>query len=207
MNPLWMAEAMRQVLDDQIRRFGRILHYAGVLATVIGMAASYSLWHVPLLVETDRTDEKIQELTLSVQNAQAIREQYEKVSERLATAKAQIATVKQRVPQEADPGQFFDEVSRIAVEETLAIKDYEKATPVVHEGYTQMEVTLTGRGNYAAVCTFLDRLAGMKRLSKLQNLTLTASGNATEYPMTATLIIYFGLRGTDETDAKEVKRG
>jgi len=198
---------MRNILDDEIRRFGRILHYAGVLATVVGMAASYSLWHVPLLAETDRTAERIQELTLSVQNARAIREQYEKVSARLATAKAQIATVKQRVPQEAEPGQFVDEVSRIAIEESLDIKDYANATPIVHEGYTQMEVTLTGRGNYAAVCTFLDRLASMKRLSKLQNLTLTASGSATEYPLTATLIIYFGLRGTDENEAQEVKRG
>jgi hypothetical protein len=70
-----------------------------------------------------------------------------------------------------------------------------------------MEVNLSARGNYASICAFIERLSKVKRLSKVQNLTLTASGNATEYPITATLIIYFGLHGTDETDAQEVKRG
>jgi type IV pilus assembly protein PilO len=195
------------VLDAQTRRFGRILHYAGVLATVVGVTASYSLVHAPIVQKKETVAEKIEELKLSVQNATAIREQHQKVSQRLATAKQQIATVKQRVPQEADSAQFFEELSRIAVEERLAIKDYTPAKTTIKNGYAQMEVTLTGRGSYATVCTFFDRLAKMNRLSKLQSLTLTTAGTAAEYPVEATLIIYFGLRGKDATSTKEGKNG
>jgi hypothetical protein len=70
-----------------------------------------------------------------------------------------------------------------------------------------MEVTLSARGSYTSICTFLDRLSSLTRLSKLQNLTHTTTANATEYPITATLLIYFGLNGKDAKSATEVKRG
>jgi Tfp pilus assembly protein PilO len=202
-----MMAATQNILDEGIRRFGRILHYAGLLSAVAGVTASYSLLHAPLIREMERTNADINELTLSIQNAAAVRDQHEKVSERLAAAKEQIATVRKRVPQDADSGQFFDEVSKIAADASLSIKNYEPTKAVVKDGYAQMEVTLTGRGNYASICSFFDRLANLTRLSKLQNLTLTASGDAAEYPLTATMIIYFGLRGKEAKSTKEVKRG
>ena len=199
---------MRQyILDEQIRRFGRLLHYTGLLATVVGLAVSYSMLHMPIYREQEQTLAKIEELKLSVQNASAIREQHQKVSDRLATAKERITAVQRRVPREADSGQFFDDVSQIAVEERLSIKDYSPAKPVFKDGFAQLEVTLTGRGSYASICSFFDRVSNLTRLSKLENLTLSASGSAAEYPMTATLIIYFGLRGKDAKTAKEEKRG
>jgi Tfp pilus assembly protein PilO len=198
---------MNHILDVSTRRFGRVLHYTGVLATVIGVTASYSLLHAPLIRESERTEEKIQELTLSVQNSSAIRQQHQIVSARLATAKEQIATVRERVPQEMNSAEFLDEVSRIAAEEKLSIKEYSNSKAATNRGYTQMEVNLTGRGSYASICAFVDRISKLKRLSKLQNLTLTASGSAAEYPVSATLIIYFGLHGTNEVSVQEVKRG
>jgi Tfp pilus assembly protein PilO len=198
---------MNHILDAQTRRFGRVLHYSGVLATVIGMTASYSLLHAPLIRETARTEEKIQELALSVQNTQAIRKQHQIVSERLATAKESIATVRERVPQNMEAADFLDEVSRIAAEEEMSIKEYSNGKAVASTGYMQLEVNLSGRGSYASICSFIDRISKLKRLSKVQNLTLTASGSAAEYPLTATLIIYYGLHGADDTSAQEVKRG
>jgi Tfp pilus assembly protein PilO len=198
---------MNHILDDSTRRFGRLLHYSGVLATVVGMTTSYSLLHAPLIHQAEQTEQRIQELTLSVQNTKAIREQHQKVFERLATAKEQIATVRERVPAEMNSAEFLDEVSRIAAEEHLSIKEYSNGKLAPNKGYTQMEVNLSGKGSYASICAFIDRLSKLKRLSKVQNLTLTASGSATEYPLTATLIIYFGLHGTDDSNAQEVKRG
>jgi Tfp pilus assembly protein PilO len=198
---------MQHILDAQTRRFARILHYSGVLAMVASIAASYSLLHVPILSDTQRTQEKIEELSLSVENAAAIREQHQKVSERLSVVKQTITTVQQRVPREADSGQFLEEVSRIASEEKLTIKDFEPGTATERNGYAQMEVTLSARGRYVSICTFFERLAKLTRLSKVQHLELTASGNAIEYPIKATLIIYFGLREKDAKGATEVKRG
>jgi Tfp pilus assembly protein PilO len=196
-----------RLLDAQTRRFGRILHYAGLLATVACATANYSLLHAPIFKETSATDDRIQELTMSVQNAPLILSQHRSTSQRLASAKERIAKVKERVPTDASAGEFLNEVSRIAVQENLAIKDYQPGKPVSKEGYAQLEVTLMARGDFASICTFFDRVAGLNRLSKLQDLTLTATGDASDYPVKATLVIFFGLRGKDAQVTGEVKRG
>jgi Tfp pilus assembly protein PilO len=195
------------LLDPSTRRFGRILHYTGLLATVISVTGGYSLFHSPVVENIAETAEKIEQLKLSVQNAVAIRDQHQKVSQTLALVKERIASVQQRVPQNDDAGEFLKEVSQIAAEEKLAVKDFHPNETLVKNGYAQLEVTLVGRGSYASICAFFDRLSKLTRLSKLQHLTLTVSGNATEYPMTATIVIYYGLRGEDVKPAAEVKRG
>jgi Tfp pilus assembly protein PilO len=198
---------LHHILDAETRRFARILHYTGLLVLVACVTCSYSLLHAPIIHDTEKTIEKIEELSLSVENAAAIHEQHQKISERLATVKNQIATMKQRVPSEADSGKFLEEVSRIASEEKLTIKNFEPGKAMEKNGYAELEVSLSARGTYTSICTFLDRLSNMTRLSKLQNLTLTSAGSATEYPMSATLIIYFGLRAKDAKRPPEVKRG
>jgi hypothetical protein len=47
----------------------------------------------------------------------------------------------------------------------------------------------------------------LTRLSKIKDLTVSVGENATEYPMTAILVIYFGLRGNDEASAQEGRSG
>ena len=74
-------------------------------------------------------------------------------------------------------------------------------------GYAEMQVTLKGQGSFGSICSFIDQLTKLTRLSKIKDLTLSAGESATEYPMTATLVIYFGLRGNDEASAQEGHSG
>ena len=156
------------------------------------------------------TSARIEELKLSVQNAPVMREQHRKVSEKLREVTTRIAEVQRRVPRDADAGEFLKEVTQLASAEQLAIKDFTPEKPENRNGYAEMQVTLKGAGSFASICTFVDRLAKLKRLSKVKDLTLSAEGDASEYPMTATLVIYFGLRGKEADSAKppqEDRRG
>ena len=74
-------------------------------------------------------------------------------------------------------------------------------------GYAEMQVTLKGEGSFGSICTFVDRLNKLARLSKIKDLTLSAEDNRAEYPMTATLVIYFALRGNDAESAQEGRSG
>jgi Tfp pilus assembly protein PilO len=195
------------VIDDETRRFGRLLHYTGVLATVICATAVYSLLHASTIEAIADTSLQIQEMTLSIQNAPLIREQHRKVSETLREVTNRIAGVRRRVPPDADAGAFLKEVTQLASAEQLAIKDFQPEKPTNKGGYAEMHVTLKGAGSFASICTFLDRLSKSTRLSKVKDLTLSAGDAATEYPMTATLVIYFGLRGPDAKSAQEDRRG
>jgi Tfp pilus assembly protein PilO len=191
------------VLDDETRRFGRLLHYAGVLATVVCATAGYSLVHAPTVQAVADRSARIEELTLSLRNAPIVREQHRKVSERLEEVTTRIAEVQRRVPPDANAGEFLKEITQLAGAVQLAIKDFNPEKPQNKGGYAEMEVTLKGQGSFASICSFVDQLARLKRLSKVKNLTLSASDSPSEYPMTATLVIYFALQGKDAPSPQE----
>lgn len=192
------------VLDDETRRFGRMLHYGGLLVTVLCAAVSYSLLHAPTARALADISAQIDEQQLSARNAPLIHEQHHKVSDMLAQVEKQIVALEGRVPQDVDAGGFLREVSRIAVEESFAIKNFQPEKPAIRDGYTELEVSLKGQGSFASVCAFVERLGKLTRLSRMKDLTVTGGENVTDYPVTATLIIYCGLRGK-ETQASDNK--
>jgi Tfp pilus assembly protein PilO len=181
------------VLDDELRQFGRMLHYCGILVTVLAATAAYSLLHAPTARAIAETATRIEEVMLSAENAPLIREYHQKVLNRLADVEQRIAAVEARVPDEAEAGAFLKELTQIAAEEQLILKDFQPHKPVVKTGYAEMDVTLKGQGSFASICKFLDRAEKMSRLAKVKALTVSAVDNPAEYPVDATLTIYFGI--------------
>jgi Tfp pilus assembly protein PilO len=196
-----------KVIDEDTRRFGRLLHYAGVLATVICTTMGYSFLHAPALHEIAETSTRIDDLLASVHNGPITREHHRIAVEKLHEVTTRIANLQRRVPRDADVGAFLKEVSQLATTDQLAIKDFHPEKPETKAGYAEMQVTLKGQGSFGSICTFVDQLAKLTRLSKIKDLTLSVADNATEYPMTATLVIYFGLRGNAEASAQEGRSG
>lgn len=195
------------VIDDETRRFGRLLHYAGVLLAVVCASAGYSFLHAPAVHAIADTAARIDELMQSVQNAPVIRDQHRLVSDKLREVTTRIANVQRRVPRDADAGEFLKQVTQLAGTEKLSIKDFHPEKPENRDGYAEMQVTLKGEGSFDSICTFVDRLNKLARLSKIKDLTLSTEDGATEYPMTATLVIYFGLRGQDSESVQEGRSG
>jgi Tfp pilus assembly protein PilO len=195
------------IIDEDTRRFGRLLHYAGVLATVICTTAGYSFLHAPAVHEIAETSARIDELLESVRNGPITRQHYRIAEDKLRSVTTRISDLKRRVPSEADAGAFLKEITRLAEGDQLAIKDFDPEKPEMKPGYGEMQVTLKGQGSFGSLCTFLEQLTRLTRLSKITDLTLSAGDNPAEYPMTATLVIYFGLRGTADASAPEGHRG
>jgi Tfp pilus assembly protein PilO len=196
-----------QVIDAETRRFGRLLHYAGVLVMVICTTAGYSFLHAPAVRSIVDTSNQIDELMLSVQNAPIIREQHRLTSAKLDEVTSRIAKVQRSVPIMADEGKFLDQLSKLASAEKLAIKDFQPDKPEAKSGYAEMQVKLSGAGTFGSICAFVDHLNKLDRLSKIKDLTLSSETDATEYPMTATLVIYFGLSGNDAEPAQGGRSG
>jgi Tfp pilus assembly protein PilO len=195
------------ILDKETRRFGRVLHYAGLLATVLCATACYSLLHAPTMHAKADTSSRIQEVLLSVQNAPLIREQHQKAAATLAEVTSRITEVQRRVPREADSGAFLKEVTQIAAAEQVTIRDFQPEQPALKSGYAELAVTLNAEGSFAGICTFIDRLNKLERLSKVKDLKVSATEDETDYPMTATLLIYFALQNETAKPVQEDRRG
>ncbi len=92
-------------------------------------------------------------------------------------------------------------------QDQIAIKDFQPAQPMLKSGYAELAVTLKGQGSFAGICAFVDRLNKLKRLSKVKDLKVSATEDSTDYPMTATLLIYFALQKENAKPAQEDRRG
>jgi Tfp pilus assembly protein PilO len=197
----------QRVLDDDLRRFGRLLHYGGVLLTVVCAAIGYSLLHAPTEQAIFDTSTHIEEVLLSVENAPLIRKQHAKITSTLDDVERRIAAVQSRVPANADAGDFLKEVTRIASEEQLSIRNFQPEAPVTKTGYSELEITLKGEGSFTSICRFFGRLGELSRLSKVKALTVSAGDGGSRYPMSATLIIYFGIQGSANGESGGARRG
>ena len=196
-----------QVIDEDTRRFGRLLHYVGVLATVVCATVAYSFLHAPALHAIAATSAQIDDLLASVRNGPVTREHHRIAVKKLHEVTTRIANLQRRVPPDADAGAFLKEVTQLASDGNLAIKHFHPEKPEVKAGYGEMEVTLKGQGSFGSICTFVDQLTKLTRLSKIKDLALSVGDSATEYPMTATLVIYFGLHGNDAASTEEGRSG
>src|SRR6187549_3094666 len=113
-----------QVIDEETKRFGRLLHYAGVLATVICTTVGYSFLHAPALHEIAETSAKIDDVLASVHNGPVTREHHRIAVEKLHEVTTRIANLQKRVPRDADAGSFLKEVTELAGADQLVIKDF-----------------------------------------------------------------------------------
>jgi Tfp pilus assembly protein PilO len=201
------SETTTDALDPETRRFGRMLHCAGCVLVLLCGAIGYTLIYEGAESSIAKLATSIQELRLSVQNAPAIRKTHEELTQRLEDLKVGMASLQQHVPRAADAGKFLKDITIIADEEALQISNFQPDKPIGKEGFTEMDVTLTGQGDYKSICVFLDRLSKLSRLSKVKNLNISTSGTEAKLPMSATLVIYFGLGEADKAKPEEVQRG
>ena len=196
------------VLDAEMLRFGRLLHYAGLAIVLIVGATTYSWFYAPVDTNILDTEMRIDELTVSSRNAEAIRKEHARLSSQLRKIEGRYAALEERVPVNAEVGRFLKLVSEIANEEQLAISSYRPGQSIQGNGYTAMEVKLDGKGTFKSICSFFDRLARLQRLSKVKDLSLNVDPQGDEIPMNATIVIYYGLlEDTTAASDGEVKRG
>jgi Tfp pilus assembly protein PilO len=150
----------------------------------------YTWLYSPLENRIFDTVVQIDELTLSRQNAAAIRKEHERLSSRLEDIEARYAALQRRVPANADAGSFLKQVSEIADQEKLVISNFQPANSVEGNNYAAMEILLEGRGSFAGICSFFDRLAKLQRLSKVRSLSIVVDEFAEMYPIQTTIVIY-----------------
>jgi Tfp pilus assembly protein PilO len=196
------------VIDDETLRFGRLLHYAGLAIVLVAGAAAYHWFYEP--VERDLLDAemKIDELIVSAQNAPVIRREHERLSSHMQEIEARYSALEERVPINAEAGSFLKHISEIAQEEQLEISNFQPAQSTLGNGYAAMEVMLDGKGSFRSICAFFDRLSKIQRLSKVKDLSVSVDPQSDDYPMKATIVIYFGLKTEDSTSTDaEVSRG
>ena len=115
------------------------------------------------------------------------------LKQELADMEDRFSSVTARIPAEAGESDFLAQLSELAQQSRLAIRDYRPGISAHKEEHSEMEVDLSAEGNYTAICRFLAGLGTLSRLSRITELEISepATDEPETYPIEMTLRIYF----------------
>jgi hypothetical protein len=113
------------------------------------------------------------------------------VEKELAATEARLQEGRRRIPVEPRETEALQELVRLAARDGLRIADYQSAPPIARTRCRQILIHLSGSGDYSSICRFLDSVSRLPRLTTIEALEISASTDASVYPIAVTLAVYF----------------
>ncbi len=183
----------RSHLNNDLKEFDWMLHIGGAVVTVAVAALIYFAAYAPLDRRLDAVLLRTASLDELLDRENQIRAEHAKVSESLAEITDRTKLLHRRVPREPREVEFITQVTEVANDEGLNIREYLFGAITNKQGYSQMELTLNGDGTYHSICGFLDRVHRLPRLSSVAEMDVNVDSPTESYPINLTLVIYFNL--------------
>ena len=185
-------------MDDpttrKLKMLGWLLHGAGLFALLaVGLATCYFVY-LPLAKKEGACVARITVVDRLLDNSREIRAAHSRIEESLATIQRRIDTLRQRIPETLRESEFLEEMNRVATDEHLEIRDFNRGAVTVKDTHSEVEVRIQCVGTYPEICRFLDRLASLRRISSIEKLTIASDSAVEAYPVDLTLRLYYGLQ-------------
>lgn len=187
---------MRQADPNQkLKLLGRCLHGLGLLAALVTVLLVQFVIFRPIDHRTAACRQRSEKLQALLQQAPKIRREHAQLEKDLALARGQSATLQKRIPDDPREADFLAQVSRLAGEVGLQIRDYRPAAVETKPSYSVMRVDLACQGDYASICNFLGGLCELPRHSTVLHLQIDSDGDRQEYSVKLSLALYFAATG------------
>ncbi|WP_197526475.1 type 4a pilus biogenesis protein PilO [Botrimarina colliarenosi] len=123
----------------------------------------------------------------------ALRRDHAEMQRELEGLLARVEEVNNRIPDDPNEGDFLSDLTRLAREGDVAIEDFRRGATSVSPTHSAVTVTVNLRGSYRGVCGLIDGVAKLPRLAELTQLTLRRGLDGTEYAVSMTYALYYGL--------------
>ena len=183
------------------------LRTAAVLSLVAIGAAVYYVVHVPSAKAEEAREARIEELAGVKEELPAAQTQLLQVEEELKRRQARAEQVRQRIPDDPCEAEFLKQLTQVADDAGLKIRDYRRGKLAVKDCYSQLQLDLSCTAGYSVLCTFFDRLTRLPRIFTVRQLTITSRSDGTEYPVELSLLVYFRGQRESQEGVKAQKNG
>jgi len=179
-----------------LKLLGWALHGTG-LVVAVGIVNVVLLTAVaPLESKRASSLDEADSLDELLSTADEVRANHRRFTDQLAELRRQKQSLQRRIPDEPQEAEFLAQVSQLANQSGLHVSDFRPGPATARQGYGAMNVELVCEGDYASICYFLDRLATLPRLARIQYLEVSTPSRGGAYPVHMTLAIYYGNTGT-----------
>ena len=184
--------------DRRLAQFGWMLHAIGacgafgiVVAYQFGMSTTFA-------AELDQYVREARHVEARVAGSKRLRLEHQALTEQLADLRQRAKMIRQRIPDQPLEAEFLQQLTEIADSEGLTIRDYQRGSASVTSTHSQLEIRIEGEGDYAGLCGFLDRIARLPRVARVQFMQVLEPADAEQmmYPIDISLMLYFGVRQT-----------
>ena len=110
---------------------------------------------------------------------------------RLRELEQRAQRTKAGIPEEPGESEFLRQLTEVADEEQLKIRDFHTGLARQEAGYSQLDVRLLGEGPHDGICGFLERITQLPRVTTVQRMQITGTEGRAVYPLEVTLTLYF----------------
>lgn len=160
------------VSDRSATIVDRGLHVAGgVILAGLLLGAGWAWWLVQREIKS--LDNQRQESVDFFERADEVRGENAALAEQVRRTERQYEAALARVPNSPDESRFLENLSALAAETRLEIRDYRPGSTVQQERSSAIEVQIHTDGEYEQVCRFLAGLANLPRMCKVSQVGIS----------------------------------
>ncbi len=186
--------------DRKLLLLGWLFHLGG-LVTLVLAACAYQFVISGVITHRQAADAaEIARFETLLETERDTAREFTRLQSNLKLLEDSAEAARQRIPETPEEAEFLAQISKAASENGLAIQNFTRGAVTVLETHSQLQIRLTGEGDYASICGFFERMANFSRVATVSNLSLSIPGDAEIYPLDMTLTLYFGAR-TPQGDA------
>ncbi len=178
------------------------LHGVGALvACAIALVAETAGFR-PLDAEVAACARRTAELRAAIGDGEGLRAEHAQFRRELAAARVQSAKLIERIPDQPQEADFLAQLSELAENAGLKIRDYRPGVIRPYASYATMEVNLVCAGEYESLCTFLDGLSALPRHCTVIGLEIDSACEAACHSMELSLELYVAAAEEPEAERR-----
>ena len=185
--------------NRKLRVLSWSMHGLGALvACAIALTAELAGFR-PLDAEVAACTRRTVELRAAIGDDERLRAEHARFHQELDTARGQSAELIERIPDQPQEADFLAQLSQLADDSGLKIRDYRPGVLIPKTSYATMKVDLICAADYESLCTFLDGLADLPRHCTVIRLAVDSASPAKPYSVELSLELYVAT--ADRPDA------
>ena len=162
----WMSK------DDKLQVFDRGVNGGLLLATAALVSVVYFVAFRPIDAQLQAAQQESSELEALVERTPDITKRNRDLQERLAACRKQTSELWQRIPSSPRESDFLGQVCQLAERTGMHVADYHPGGIDQRENHHELEVKIATRGEYKALCRFLEQVDQIPRLSRMTHLEI-----------------------------------
>lgn len=177
-----------------LRRYGALLHGAGLAVAAVLCLGYFLAVRQPLLSARAEIDRRIADSRRQLDKADLIRQQHAKLNDSLRESERLADLVRRSIPQQPQTPQFLGAITTMAEQQEMSIRDFAVGEVFERDTHHEVAVSFASTGDYASICRFIDQLAQMPRVVTFQRVSVESEVDEGVHQIQLSLLLPFGIK-------------